>query len=106
ATAADERAVDPGDDAVGPVHPVKRGVTEYGVELSVKRKCLPVENACVQAEPLRALDLRRAGVDGDDAAPAPDEVDGERPVAAAEVEHPFARAWRLQIDATLSPAGH
>ena len=93
-----ERAPDTGDDGVGVEHPVERGVAEHRVELGVEGEPLPITHPGVETALARRSHLRCAAVDADDAAAARDELLGERPVAAAEVEDAFARYRRQELE--------
>jgi hypothetical protein len=102
AAARPERAVDPGDDVVGPLHPVERRVAEDGVELVLEAERLPVHDVSVEALGAGGRDLGWAPVHSHDPAAQGHELLREDPVPTAEVEDALPRPGRQQVDDRLA----
>ena len=80
------------------LHPVQRGIAEHGIELVMEVQALAIHHARIQAACAGRADLCRAAVDRHHFAAARQQLDGQRTVATAEVEHSLTGAWRQQID--------
>ena len=88
---------DPGDDPVRLRDPVQRGIAEDGVELTVEGELAEVGDPGIETALERRPDLFGAAVHRAAETAGPAQARGERPVAAAEVEHALTGKWFQQI---------
>jgi hypothetical protein len=85
-----KRPVNRGDHRIGVLNLVQHCVAEHGIELFPERQGFSAHHMCIQPKCPRGLNLRSAGIDGDNFTPKLNQFFRERPVSAAQLRR-FAR---------------